>query len=132
MRARRDGFTLVEVLASLVILSVLALAVTRGVVAARQSGDAGSATLDAARVARELIEGPVTATFTGPTSKSGTLYGHAYKIVAAPLDLNLPGTTKTDDSNATWTPLRFTVSVETTAGHTLSVETVRLVKGGPQ
>lgn len=129
-RSPTAGFTLVEVLAALAILSVGLLAVTRGLVTARGASDGASVRAGAARLAGELTEGPEIAGLTGPGELSGQRDGLTWRLAATPLEPPLPE--PSGDKRAAWTPFRVDIGVTSANGAVVRVRTVRLIRTEPQ
>lgn len=149
----RDGFTLVEALTAFVVLALLTLVVQRSLVMARTGLSFAESRTEAERVARTLLDEPVSRTVSRGGGRSGVTEGRRWTVSAQPLDLPpaRPGAApprpepagtdparagdpaaKGPDPAAIWRPLRVTIRVETTAGRVLEVETVRLARTGDE
>ncbi len=126
---RRDGFTLFEVLAALLILAAASLAITRAVVVARGGILASDGYIGAEAVARTLLEGPVPLALRSPGRLSGTLEGHAYAMQSSPIEIPLRKRSREEGPRPepAFVPLRIAVVVSAGARREVRLETVRLV-----
>ena len=128
-RRPAGGFTLVEVLAALLVLSVVLVVVTRALVKARLAADGASTRADAARLAAELIESPLGSNITGPGSFTGQRYGFRWRMEFAALEPPLP------DGKAAappaFVPLHLRVTVLAATGPVASADSIRLVARAP-
>lgn len=125
-RGRRDGFTLIEVLAAFVVLSLVAVVLTRGLVSARYGTASVSETLAAEKVVRSLLEGPIPAALAKPGRKTGRAGDYPWVMTSEAVGLALPK--PGDGAPPSFVPVRLTVEVSMPRGRRLAVETVRLVK----
>ena len=143
----RDGFTLVEALASFVILALLTLVAQRSLVMARTGLAWAVSWTEAERVALTLLDEPLARTLWRGGERSGVTDGRRWTVSTEPLDLpptraaapaakpdpaekTAPAAKGDEPAPAAWRPMRVTIRVETMPGRTLAVETVRLARMG--
>lgn len=142
-RAGRDGFTMVEVLVALVVLSLVMVVTVRGVVEARTGLERAGATVAAEALARSIVETELDRLAPKPGVVSGVTDGIDWTVTAETIDLPLPappppqqptgGTAGQQadapaEPSAKWLPLRVRVSVANGRGRPLMVETVHLAR----
>lgn len=123
----RAGFTLIEVMAAFLVLSVVMTVIVRGLVIARQGADASTGVMEASNIARGLLEAPVPAGLDKPGRKTGKTGNYAWTIVTTPIQLPIKQAKK-EESPAAFVPMRFTVTVVIDSRRQVRVETVRLAK----
>lgn len=130
----RDGFTLVEVLITLVVLAVFSLVLTRSVVVSRTGTMATMDYLGAEAVARTLLEGPVPLALRAPGRIEGRLEGHRYRMESRAIEIPLRQRSPEEGPRPppAFVPLRITIAVSAGASRTVTLETVRLVPQGPE
>jgi len=148
--AARAGFTLIETLVALMVLSVVIVAAQRGFVTARLGLERAQSTLAAETVARSIVETELDRLAAEPGVREGETDGLAWTVTTEPIALPVPPAparpkTQTGgdggDSReaqqeseqeareaAKWRPMRVTVAVANGRGRPLSVETVHLAK----
>lgn len=129
-RGMRDGFTLIEVLASFVVLALLTLAIQRGVVAAASSTSRADMRAGAEAVAASLLDAPLLGPGGAPGPAAGRLNGYDWSLWIDPLPPARFGAgVATTDASPAWVPMRVTVEVREEGRRRIvtSAETVRLV-----
>ena len=133
-RGSSAGFTLVEVLVSLVILATVAVALQRAASSTVNTILRAEDRTVAARVAASLLATHLTAADSTGDRFSGTVDGRRWSARLSPLPALIP--TKDgpppdppDDPNAAaWVPMRLVVEVEMLGEAALRIETVELVR----
>jgi type II secretory pathway pseudopilin PulG len=83
----RGGFTLVEVLAAFLILTIFAVVVQRASLVAQTGLSRAAAWTEAEAVARTLLEGPLTVGGGASGERSGTSDGHDWTVSTELLSL---------------------------------------------
>ncbi|PZQ14147.1 MAG: hypothetical protein DI565_11975 [Ancylobacter novellus] len=156
--ARRAGFTLIETLVALVVLTVVMLAAQRGFVTARLGLDRAQSTLAAEAVARSIVETELGRLAAAPGVQSGETDGLAWTVTTEPIVLPIPpapppptavrtagaaeaapagapasqsdpaDAQKQAEEAARWLPMRVTVAVANGRGRPLAIETLHLAK----
>lgn len=129
---RRDGFTLVEVLAAFVVLALLTVAIQRSVVSAAWSTARAGERVAAEAVAATLLDGPLSGTENAPGA--GRLDGFDWAMRVEPLPPERFGTgAGPDETAAGWVPVRVTVEVRKAGRRQIAAtaETIRLVRAAP-
>lgn len=89
-RAGRDGFTMVETLVALVVLSLVMVITVRGVVEARTGLERARATIAAEALARSIVETELARLAPRPGMISGATDGIDWTVTAETIDLPLP------------------------------------------
>ena len=157
----RAGFTLIETLVALLVLSIVMVVAQRGFVTARLGLDRAQSTFAAEAVARSIVETQLDLLAAAPGVRTGETDGLAWTVTAEPIVLPLPpapppaptsqssaggqqsqaqGQSQNDaqaderkqaEEAAKWRPMRVTVRVANGAGRPLTIETLHLVKAEP-
>ncbi len=89
-RAGREGFTLIEALVAFAIVAALSLVVQRGLVQSRVGWAAVEDRTGAERLARSLLEEPLTPVAVAAGGREGVTDGRRWRIGLQSLDLPLP------------------------------------------
>jgi prepilin-type N-terminal cleavage/methylation domain-containing protein len=157
----RAGFTLIETLVALLVLSIVMVVAQRGFVTARLGLDRAQSTFAAEAVARSIVETQLDLLAAAPGVRTGETDGLAWTVTAEPIVLPLPpaplpaptsqsstggqqsqaqGQSQGDaqaeerkqaEEAAKWRPMRVAVRVANGAGRPLTIETLHLVKAEP-
>lgn len=133
-RARtRDGFTLIEALVAFAVVAAVSLVVQRGLIQSRVGWAAIEDRAGAERLARSLLEEPLTPAAVAAGAREGVTDGRRWRIALQTLDLPLPALpeepavgTAPAPEGPRWRPLRVRIAVATARGRPVEVETVRL------
>lgn len=127
--SRHAGFTLIEVLVAITVLSVIAIAIQRALVVAVTGTERADRHIAAEMVARTLLSGPLGAGTDATLSKSGKMNGFVWTLRFQPLNRSFPATAS-DGTALQWRAVRMQVSVGRPAGTTpdIRIETIRLVR----
>lgn len=125
----RSGFTLVEVLVSITILAVVAIAIQRAVVIAVNGTARADRNVAAEMVARTLLTGPLGTGNDATKPNSGQMNGFYWTTRFAPLSRFL-ASTASDGSAPKWAPMQMTVTVarSPTGKPYIEVQTIRLIR----
>lgn len=135
MRAgARDGFTLIEALVAFAIVAALSLVVQRGLIQSRVGWAAVEDRTGAERLARSLLEEPLTPAAVAAGGREGVTDGRRWRVGLQTLDLPLPSPPEPEggappqpaQEGLRWLPLRVRIEVATARGRPVEVETVRL------
>lgn len=150
----RAGFTLIETLVALLVLSVVMVVAQRGFVTARLGLDRAQSTLSAEALARSIVETQLDLLAAVPGVRDGETDGLAWSVATEPIVLPLPPAPapaqtsrtatngqqnqqqndaqaedrKEAEEAAKWRPMRVTVRVANGLGRPLTVETLHLIK----
>lgn len=125
----RCGFTLVEVLVSITVLAVVAIAIQRAVVVAANGTARADRIVAAEMVARTLLSGPLGTGGDATRQKSGKMNGLFWSMRFAPLERSFPPVAS-DGSVPNWAPVRVLISVarSPTEKPDINVQAIRLVR----
>lgn len=129
-----DGFTLIEALVAFAIVAALSLVVQRGLIQSRIGWAAVEDRTGAERLARSLLEEPLTPAAVAAGGREGVTDGRRWRIGLQNLDLPLPRPPEPEggappqpaQEGPRWLPLRVRIEVATARGRPVEVETVRL------
>jgi hypothetical protein len=130
-----DGFTLIEALVAFAIVAALGLVVQRGLIQSRVGWAAVEDRTGAERLARSLLEEPLTPAAVAAGGREGVTDGRRWRVGLQTLDLPLPSPPEPADGapqqqpaqeGPRWLPLRVRIEVATARGRPVEVETVRL------
>ncbi len=131
----RDGFTLIEALVAFAIVAALSLVVQRGLIQSRIGWAAVEDRTGAERLARSLLEEPLTPAAVAAGGREGVTDGRRWRVGLQTLDLPLPSPPEPEAGSGPpppaqdgprWLPLRVRIEVATARGRPVEVETVRL------
>jgi prepilin-type N-terminal cleavage/methylation domain-containing protein len=125
----RDGFTLIEVLVSFVVLAIGTLAVQQAIVLSATGTAKAEERLGAELVARSLISAPLGAGPAALQPRRGTMNGYRWQLRFSNVDLPFAALNIRDGKRPRWVPFRMVVSVSGPRGSDLTIETIRLVGG---
>lgn len=89
-RDARAGFTLIETLVALLVLSIVMVVAQRGFVTARLGLDRAQSTFAAEAVARSIVETQLDLLAAAPGVRTGETDGLAWTVTAEPIVLPLP------------------------------------------
>lgn len=156
--APRAGFTLIEALVALVVLSVVMVAAQKGFVTARLGLERAQSTLAAEAVARSIVETELDRLAAAPGVQSGETDGLAWTVTTEPIVLPIPpappppteirtagaaeaapagaAASRSDpgeaqkqaEEAARWQPMRVTVAVANGRARPLTIETLHLAR----
>lgn len=144
VRGRRCGFTLIETLVAMTVLSLIAAVILRDVVGLRESASRFSDKIERAMIARSVLADMLANRDLKPGTYRGGADGARWTVTASAVDLShqfvaaqtsapavpasqleAPGTAA--GATAIWQPQRLLVEVEA-GGRPISIETIRLAR----